>query len=150
MREGYLVDYNPVAVKSDVRMQGIFLQEGEQVDVVNPISGAEQLDLLEDEREFPTTEIEEKITSPDSNQKILEEIKKWAIEHEQRYGRFPKTLIFAVNDVPHTSHADQLVDLARDVFGRGDSFVQKITGTGVTDRSKESGSFAIAKTRRSS
>ena len=26
------------------------------------------------------------------------------------------------------SHADQLVDLARDIFGRGDSFVQKITG----------------------
>jgi type I restriction enzyme R subunit len=59
---------------------------------------------------------------------VLEEIKKWATDHERQYGRFPKTLIFAVNDVPHTSHADQLVDLARDIFGRGDSFVQKITG----------------------
>jgi len=37
-------------------------------------------------------------------------------------------LIFAANDLPHTSHADQLVDLARDVFGRGDAFVAKITG----------------------
>jgi type I restriction enzyme R subunit len=128
VREGYLVDYDTVAVKSHVRMHGIFLKEGEQVDIVNPVSGAQQLDLLEDEREFPSTEIEEKITSPDSNRKILEEIKKWTIEHEQQYGRFPKTLIFAVNDVPHTSHADQLVDLARDVFGRGDSFVDKITG----------------------
>jgi type I restriction enzyme R subunit len=128
VREGHLVDYDSVAVKSHIRMHGIFLKEGEQVDVVNPVSGAQQLDLLEDEREFPSTEIEEKITSPDSNRKILEEIKKWTIEHEQQYGRFPKTLIFAVNDVPHTSHADQLVDLARDVFGRGDSFVQKITG----------------------
>ena len=36
--------------------------------------------------------------------------------------------IFADNDIPHTSHADQLVDICRDVFGRGDSFVQKITG----------------------
>ena len=36
--------------------------------------------------------------------------------------------MFAANDIPHTSHADQLVDLARDVFGRGDSFVDKITG----------------------
>ena len=32
------------------------------------------------------------------------------------------------NDLPHTSHADQLVEIGRDVFGRGDSFVQKITG----------------------
>jgi type I restriction enzyme R subunit len=37
-------------------------------------------------------------------------------------------LFFAVNDLPHTSHADQLVDLARDVFGNGDAFVEKITG----------------------
>jgi type I restriction enzyme R subunit len=37
-------------------------------------------------------------------------------------------LIFAVNDLPHVSHADQLVESARDIFGRGDAFVQKITG----------------------
>jgi len=55
-------------------------------------------------------------------------VKKWALQHEQENGRFPKTLIFAVNDLPHTSHSDQLVDTARDIFGRGDSFVQKITG----------------------
>src|SRR5205807_5271191 len=84
--------------------------------------------LIEDQREFPTTEIEEKVTSPDSNRKILEEVKKWALDHEQETGRFPKTLIFGANDLPHTSHADQLVDTARDIFGRGDSFVQKITG----------------------
>jgi type I restriction enzyme R subunit len=122
------VDYDVVAVKSNVRMNGVFLQEGEQVEVVNPESGAKQLDLLEDERQFDSTEVEEKISSPDSNKKILEEVKKWALEHEPRCGRFPKTLVFAVNDLPHTSHADQLVDLARDIFGRGDSFVQKITG----------------------
>jgi len=46
-----------------------------------------------------------------------------------RCGRFPKTLIFAVNDLEHTSHSDQLVNIARDVFGRGESFAQKITGT---------------------
>jgi hypothetical protein len=28
----------------------------------------------------------------------------------------PKILIFAVNDLPHTSHADQLVRTCRDVF----------------------------------
>jgi len=128
VREGYLVDYDLVAIESGVRMNGIFLHEGEIVDVVDPVSGAHRVDVLEDEREFGTTEIEEKITSKDSNQKILEEIKKYADEHQVRYGRFPKTLIFAEQDVPHISHADQLVDLARDIFGRGDSFVQKITG----------------------
>ncbi len=106
----------------------LFLTEGEQVGVIDPVSGKEQLDQVEDERQFETTEIEQKVTAPDSNRKILEEIKRYALEHQERYGRFPKTLIFAVNDLPHTSHADNLVEIARDVFGQGDSFVQKITG----------------------
>jgi type I restriction enzyme R subunit len=128
VREGYLVDYDVVRVKSDVRMNGVFLREGEQVDQVDPDSGTRQLDLLDDERTFDATQVERKITAPDSNRKILEEIKRYAEEHEAKTGRFPKILIFAVNDLPHTSHADQLVDQARDVFGRGEAFVGKITG----------------------
>jgi Type I site-specific restriction-modification system, R (restriction) subunit and related helicases len=128
VREGHLVDYDAVAIQSAVRMNGIFIKEGEQVGHIDTTTGGEQLDLLEDERHIDTSEVEEKATAPDSNRKIIEEIKKYADEHEEKYGRFPKTLIFAVNDLPHTSHADALVDIARDAFGRGDSFVQKITG----------------------
>jgi type I restriction enzyme R subunit len=128
VREGYLVDYDAVKIKSNVRMKGIFLNEGEQVGIIDTRSGAEKMDALEDERQFPSADIEQAITSPDSNRKIIEELKKYADEHEGRYGRQPKCLIFATNDLPHTSHADQLVDICRDVFGRGESFVQKITG----------------------
>jgi type I restriction enzyme R subunit len=128
VREGYLVDYDVVKLHSDVRINGVFLNEGEQVGYVNARDGTLQMDLLEDERQFDASEVEEKVTAPDSNRKVLEELRRYCTEHEQEYGRFPKTLIFAANDVPHTSHADQLVNIARDVFGRGDSFVQKITG----------------------
>ena len=128
VREGYLVDYDAVAIESDVRMKGIFLQEGEQVEVIDTEKGSKFYDNLEDERQFDITEIERKVTSPDSNRKILLEIKKYAEEHEAKYGRFPKTLIFAANDLPHTSHADQLVAMAREIFGRGEKFVDKITG----------------------
>jgi type I restriction enzyme R subunit len=92
------------------------------------------MDLLEDQREFAPPDIEQKVTSPESTRLIVEELKKHALEHEQRYGRFPKTLIFAANDLPHTSHADQLVRTCREVFGRGESFVQKITGAKNVDR----------------
>lgn len=128
VREGHLVDYDVVTVKSNVRMNGVFLAEGEQVDEVDPGTGARQLDLLEDERTFDATKVEREITAPKSNRQILEELKTHTDAHEAEFGRFPKTLIFAVNDLPHTSHADQLVDTARDVFGQGDAFVAKITG----------------------
>jgi type I restriction enzyme, R subunit len=128
VREGHLVDYDVVTVKSDVRMNGVFLRQGENVEVVDPQTGLSQMDKLEDERQFDTTDIESKVTAPESNRMILAELKKHALEHERRTGRFPKTLIFAANDLGHTSHADQLVDLGREVFERGEAFVQKITG----------------------
>lgn len=46
VEEGYLVDYDVVNIRSDVQMNGVFLQEGEQVERVDPQSGATQLDLL--------------------------------------------------------------------------------------------------------
>ena len=73
-----------------------------------------ELDVLEDERQYPAADVEQKITVPDSNRRILTEIKRYADEHEREYGRFPKTLIFAAQDLPHRSHADQLVVQARE------------------------------------
>jgi type I restriction enzyme R subunit len=134
IRENYLVDYEPVTINSNIKMNGVFLREGEQVGKIDPDTGQETFDELEDERQFKSEEIERKITSPDSNKKIIEEIAIYAYEHEERTGHFPKTLIFAVNDIQHTSHADQLVRICREVFNQGDDFVQKITGNQNVDR----------------
>ena len=132
--DGFLVDYEPVKIKSNVRMKGAFLKKGDPVGMVDTATGEEIFDELEDEREFTTEDIEKKITSPDSNKKIIGEIAKYAYQHEQETGRFPKILIFAVNDLPHISHADQLVQICREEFGQGDDFVQKITGSPSVDR----------------
>jgi len=132
--DGYLVDYDAVKIKSDVHVNGAFLKEGELVGQIDRETGAEQLDNLEDEREFGASEIEEKITAPDSTRKIINAYKKYTDQHEKEYGRFPKTLIFAVNDLPHVSHADEVVRTCKDIFGKGDDFVMKITGSPTVDR----------------
>jgi type I restriction enzyme R subunit len=132
--DGYLVDYEAVRIRSDVRMNGVFLKEGDAVGVVNPDTGTLFQDRLEDERQFDTADIESRITAPDSNRRIVQEIAGYALQHEEETGRFPKTLIFAANDLSHTSHADQLVQLCREIFNRGDDFVQKITGSPTVDR----------------
>src|SRR6266852_3624172 len=48
VREGHLVDYDVVRLKSNVRLEGVFLREGESVQVIDPDSGNERLDQLED------------------------------------------------------------------------------------------------------
>lgn len=132
--EGYLVDYDAVAINSQVLMNGAFLKEGEKVGMIDTETGREQIDQLEDEREFTSTEIEEKITAPDTNLKIVEELKNYTDAFEKEHDRFPKTLIFASNDIALTSHADRLVTICRSVFNRGDDFVAKITGSPTVDR----------------
>jgi type I restriction enzyme R subunit len=132
---GFLVDFDVVRVRSDVRIEGVTLREGERIEVVDTHEGTtKNIDYLEDEVIYDASAIEAKITAPDSNRKIVEELKKHAEAHEAEYGRFPKTLIFAANDLQHTSHANQLVSLCREIFGRGDAFVSKITGAKDVDR----------------
>ena len=55
VRDGYLVDYDAVNVRSDVRMNGVFLKEGDRVEQVDPQTGLSRMDTLEDERAFDTT-----------------------------------------------------------------------------------------------
>lgn len=132
--DGFLVDYDAVKISSNILMNGAFLKEGEQVGVIDTDTGKETYDELEDEREFQTEEIERKITSPSTNQQIIEELAKYAYTHEKETGRFPKILIFAVNDLPFTSHADQIVKICKEVFNQGDDFAKKITGNPNVDR----------------
>lgn len=132
--DGFLVDYDPVLIHSDITLRGYFLREGEEVGLRDTQTGQLRLDFVEDERDLPPETLEQDWTAPDRDRKIVSELAKYLREHEEQTGRFPKTLVFAENDLPHRSHADQLVNFLRDEFGRGDDFVQKITGSPSVDR----------------
>jgi len=134
VREGYLVDYDAVKINSDITINGVFLNEGEEVGLKDTETGQLTFDILEDECELAATTNESDWTAPDRNRKVVREIKKYLLAHEEERGQFPKTLIFANNDLPHRSHCDQLIEILRDEFNRGDNFVQKITGSPTVDR----------------
>lgn len=134
VREGYLVDYDPVVVRSEVSLNGAFLRPGEEVGLQDATSGQIHFEFLEDERELPAEEIDQRWAAPDRDRRIVQEIAKYLKQQETELRRFPKTLVFAHNDLPHSSHADRLVNLLRDEFGRGDAFVTKITGNPNVDR----------------
>lgn len=134
VKEGFLVDYDAVAVNSDITINGVFLNQGEEIGLKDTSTGQLVFDILEDERELKPETNESEWTAPDRNKKIVKEIKKYLLEQEEQLGHFPKTLFFAHNDIEHISHCDQLVNILRDEFNRGDAFVQKITGSPTVDR----------------
>jgi type I restriction enzyme R subunit len=123
-----------VKINSGITMKGLFLKEGDEVGLIDTETGKATYDILEDEREYDTGDLEQKVTAPDRNRKIVKEFAKHALAQEKELGHFPKTIFFAVNDLPHVSHSDQLVDMLRDEFGHGDAFVEKITGSPTVDR----------------
>mgnify|MGYP000992378734 CR=1 FL=1 len=135
--DGFLVGYDAVKIKSGVLMNGVFLKEGEQVGKLDTLSGQLRIEGLEDERQFDASQVERKITVPDTNRKIILELKKYCNLFEEENGRFPKTLIFASNDINNISHADALVNFCKETFNRGDDFVAKITGNPNVDRPLE-------------
>lgn len=134
VKENYLVDYDAISVNSDITINGVFLKEGEEIGLRDTKTGQLTFDTLEDDRELEPVTDEAEWSAPSRNRKIVKEIKKYLLEQEEQNGQFPKTLIFAVNDIEHISHCDMLVDLLRDEFNRGDAFVQKITGSPSVDR----------------
>lgn len=134
VREGYLVDYDPIKIDSTIKQNGVFLKPGEEVGFKDRQTGQLKFDLLEDERELPKTTNEHDWTAPDTNRKIVRQVADYIRKRQEELGHFPKTLFFACNDLPHTSHADQLVELLREEFGQGDEFVKKITGSPSVDR----------------
>jgi type I restriction enzyme R subunit len=135
--QGWLVGYDAVKIRSGVLMNGVFLKEGEQVGKLDTISGQLKIEGLEDERKFDAVHVEKKITVPDTNRKVIGELAKHCLAFEEENGRFPKTLIFASNDINNISHADNLVNFCKEVFNRGDDFVAKITGNANVDRPLE-------------
>lgn len=132
--DGYLVDYDAVEIKSRIGLEGHFLREGEEIELRDTATGQMRLDFVEDERELPAATLDQDWTAPDRDRQIVAELARYLSEQEERLGRFPKTLVFAHNDLPHRSHADQLVTFLREEFARGDDFVQKITGSPSVDR----------------
>ena len=134
VKEGFLVDYDAVAIRSDITINGAFLNEGEEVGLVDTGTGQISFEFLEDEQDLPAPTTEIDWTAPDRNWKIIQEVKKYLLDQEKQLGHFPKTLIFAQNDISHISHCDQLVEILREEFNKGDDFVQKITGNPNVDR----------------
>jgi len=132
--EGYLVDYDPVLIHSEITMHGHFLREGEEVGLRNTATGQLRFEQMEDERQLPPESLERDWTAPDRDRRIVDEIARFLETEETETKRFPKTLVFADNDLAHRSHADQLVEILRERLRRGDDFVQKITGSPSVDR----------------
>src|SRR6202012_2253671 len=80
--------------------------------------------VLEDDLDYTPADLDRSVVVPDQIRTVLKTYRD-AVITELFPGRtlLPKTLVFAKDD----SHAEDIVHICREVFGKGDDFCKKIT-----------------------
>ncbi|HXB02021.1 MAG TPA: type I restriction-modification enzyme R subunit C-terminal domain-containing protein [Opitutaceae bacterium] len=122
--DGVNVGYDVYRIKTRVTEQGGKVEKGFLIDHRSKASRAQRSAVLADDLDYTPVDLDRSVVVPDQIRTLLRTYRD-AVFTELFPGRtlVPKTLIFAKDD----SHAEDIVHLCREVFGRGNDFCKKIT-----------------------
>ena len=122
--DGVNVGYEVYRIKTQVTEQGGKVEKGFYVDKRNKLDRSKRWEQLDEDLTYSAPELDRSVVVPSQVRTVLQAFKD-ALFTELFPGRtlVPKTLIFAKDD----SHAEDIVHICREVFGKGNDFAKKIT-----------------------
>lgn len=122
--DGVNVGYEVYRIKTDVTERGGKVEKGFYIDKRSKETRKRRWEQLDEDLEYSAKELDRSVVVPSQICTVLQAFKD-ALKTELFPGRdlVPKTLIFAKDD----SHAEDIVYLVREVFGKGNDFCKKIT-----------------------
>jgi type I restriction enzyme, R subunit len=122
--DGVNVGYDVYRIKTRVTESGGKVEKGFLVDHRSKASRSARQAVLSDDLDYTPAELDRSVVVPDQIRTVLRTYRD-AVFTELFPNRtlVPKTLIFAKDD----SHAEDIVHLCREVFGKGNDFCKKIT-----------------------
>ena len=122
--DGVNVDGEVYRIRTHIGEAGNLLAAGEWVGKRDRLTRAQRMELLDQDFAYDPEALDRAVIAPDQIRTVLQTFKeRLAAEIFPGRSEVPKTLIFAKDD----SHAEDIVRIARQVFGRGDDFCKKIT-----------------------
>lgn len=122
--DGVNVDGEVYRIRTRIGDAGNTVEAGEWVGKRHKITRAERMELLDQDFAYDPEQLDRTVVAPNQIRTILQTFKdKLPTEIFPGRNEVPKTLIFAKDD----SHAEDIVHIAREVFGKGDEFCKKIT-----------------------
>ncbi|MFD6400264.1 DEAD/DEAH box helicase family protein [Nocardia sp. NPDC060249] len=118
------VDFDVYRINTEISARGSRIEQGTVVPKVDRRTRIERLETLEDDLTYSAKQLDRAVTSKSQIRTVLETFRD-RLFTEIFPGRttVPKTLIFAKDD----AHAEEIVTLVREVFGKGNDFAAKIT-----------------------
>ena len=122
--DGINVDYNIYRIATQITEQGATIEAGLRVDRRDRRTRDVRWEELDEDLTYSPGQLDRDVVAVDQIRTVIQTFRD-KITTEIFPGRehVPKTIIFGKDD----SHADDIVDIVREEFGKGNDFCQKIT-----------------------
>jgi type I restriction enzyme, R subunit len=122
--DGVNVDFTVYKIKTEITQSGGTIDEGAWAGLRNRQTRQVRWELRDEPAPYSASELDRAVVAEDQIRTVVSTFKdKLFTELFPGRSTVPKTLIFAKDD----SHADDIVQIVREVFGKGNDFATKIT-----------------------
>ena len=118
------VDFDIYRISTEISEQGSMIEAGTVVPKVDRRTRKERLETLTEDLDYEKGALDRAVTAKSQIRLVLETFRdRLFTEIFPGRSEVPKTLIFAKDD----AHAEEIVRMVREVFGKGNDFATKIT-----------------------
>ena len=122
--DGVNVNYDVYRIKTEVTEQGAKVDKGYWLETQDKATRRKTAWQLDDDFEYRPEELDRAVQTPDQIRTVVRTLRdRWQADLFPQRSELPKTLVFAKDD----NHAEKIVEILREEFGRGNEFAQKIT-----------------------
>jgi type I restriction enzyme R subunit len=122
--DGVNVNYDVYRIRTEVTEAGSKVEAGYWVQVMERDTRRRSDWQLDEDFDYDPAELDRSVQTPDQIRTVVRTLRdRWQAEMFPQRSELPKTLVFAKDD----NHAEAIVQIIREEFGRGNEFAQKIT-----------------------
>lgn len=127
--DGVNVGYNVYTIETDITKNGAVIWKGEYVDFREKLTREKRWQQVDESVTYTSTQLDKDVVNPSQIRTIIREFRDHLPEifperyNENKEFEVLKTLIFAKTD----SHADDIIQIVREVFEEGNKFCKKLT-----------------------
>lgn len=121
--DGINVGYDVYRIRTEIGETGNTIDKGTFVDVRDRATRAVRWQQLDDDMTYAPNQLDRSVVAPDQIRTVIKIFKGWLPQIFPDRETVPKTLIFAKDD----NHAEEIVQIVKEVFGKGNEFAKKIT-----------------------
>lgn len=122
--DGVNVDGWVYRIRTRITEAGSTVEAGEWVGKRDRKTRDERWEQLDEDLDYAGNDLDRQVQTPDQIRTVLQTYRdRLPVDIFPGRDEVPKTLIFAKDD----NHAEEITRIAREVFGKGDTFCQKIT-----------------------